>query len=380
MAKRTSKAKNRDIARMRQESCLVACDPLSQQVGSCPMTRSSRLGESSPPQVLLNSTDCRAQSATAETSSQVILPANTSVILTALLVASALFPLAPRVEPHPRLPERAAQSQAPSHPELRKRAEAGDAEAQYLLFLQYQEGKSPVEDRAEAVGWLRKAAAAGHATAQVTLGLLYKQGKRGVARDPEEAVEWFRKSAEQGNASGESELGLMYETGDGIAKDEIEAVRWYTRAADHGLPIAKFDLAFMYEQGHGVPVDVDKAIALYEESAFSIPTARRNLAILYYDGKLRPKDLAAAYKWALLDVSAEERRTFRNGMGEGEDFDPKPRFGYALVLLEDFAKSMSKKDKENGLRKAQDWIRSNAANLGDEPRTFSETLKLIKKK
>lgn len=302
------------------------------------------------------------------------------VLWTTLLLASALLPLAPGAEFHLRLPEPATQPQAPSLAELRERAKAGDAEAQYLLFLQYREGESPVEDRADAVGWLRKAAEAGHATAQVTLGLLYKEGKRGVERNPEEAVQWFRKSAEQGNAPGESELGLMYETGDGIAKDETEAVRWYTRAADHGLPIAKFDLAFMYEQGHGVPVDVEKAIALYEESAFSIPTARRNLATLYHDGKLRPKDLAAAYKWALLDVSAEERRTLREGTGEGEDFDPTPRLGHALVLLEDFAKGMSKKDKENGLRMAQDWIRSNAAHLGDEARTFPETLKRIKKK
>ena len=90
--------------------------------------------------------------------------------------------------------------------------------------------------------------------------------------------------------------------------------------------------------------------------------------------------MAAAYKWALLDVSAEERRALREGMGQGEDFDPKPRLGYAVVLLEDFAQGMSKKDKENGLRMAQDWIRSNAAHLGAEPRTFRETLKRIKKK
>jgi len=301
------------------------------------------------------------------------------VFATALLFC-ALWPLDAEAESHLRSPGQTGKPQAPTLAELRKRAEAGDAEAQYSLFLHYQEGKSPVEDRAEAVGSLRKAAEAGHATAQVSLGLLYREGKRGVARNPEEAVQWFRRSAEQGNASAESELGFMYETGDGIAKDETEAVRWYTRAAGHGLPIAKFDLAFMYEKGRGVPVDVDKAIALYEEAAFGIPSARRNLAILYHDGKLRPKDLAAAYKWALLDVSAEERRTLREGTGEGEDFDPKPRLGYALVLLEDFAKGMKKQEKENGLQMAQDWIRSNAAYLVDEPRTFPEALKHIKEK
>jgi hypothetical protein len=303
-----------------------------------------------------------------------------NILATALILASGRLPLVLGAEFHLHLPERAAQTQAPALGELHKRAEAGDAQAQYLLFLHYQEGESPIEDREEAVGWLRKAAETGNAKAQVSLGLLYRGGNLGVARNPEAAVQWFRKSAEQGNASGESELGFMYETGDGIAKDETEAARWYMRAADHGLPIAKFDLAFMYEQGHGVPVDIDKAITLYEEAAFSIPAARRNLAILYHDGKLRPKDLAAAYKWALLDVSAEERRTLREGSGKGEYFDPKPRLGYAIVLLEDFAKGMSTKDKETGVRMAQDWIQSHAAQLGDEPRTFPGTLKRIKKK
>lgn len=261
---------------------------------------------------------------------------------------------------------------------LRKRAEAGDAEAQYQLFLRYEKENGAVEARAEAVGWLRKAAEAGLPIAQVSLGLLYREGKREVAMNLEEAVQWFRKAAEQGNALGESELGFMYEKGDGVAKDEAEAVRWYTRAADRGLPIAKFDLAFMYEKGHGVPVDVDKAIALYEQSSFSIPTARRNLAILYHDGKLQPKDLAEAYKWAVLDVSAEERR-IRQETGVGEDVDSTPRLGYALVLLKDFSKDMSKKDRENGLRMAQDWIQNNTAHLGDEPQTFPETLKRIKK-
>lgn len=302
------------------------------------------------------------------------------ILATALILASGRLPLVPGAEFHLFLPERAAQTQAPALGELHKRAEAGDAQAQFLLFLHYKEGESRIEDREEAVGWLRKAAATGNSTAQVTLGLLYRTGKLGVARNPDAAVQWFRKSAEQGDASGESELGFMYETGDGVAKDESEAVRWYMRAADHGLPIAKFDLAFMYEQGQGVPVDIDKAITLYEEAAFSIPTARRNLAILYHDGKLRPKDLAAAYKWALLDVSAEERRILRDGSGRGEYFNPEPRLGYALVLLEDFAKHLSKKDKETGVQMARDWIQSNAANLGDEPRTFPETLKHIKKK
>src|SRR5260370_14568979 len=133
------------------------------------------------------------------------------VLATALLLASAFLPLVGGGVSRLFLAERVGQPQAPSLAELRKRAEAGDAEAQYSLFLQYQEGKSPVEARAEAVGWLRKAAEAGHGTAQVSLGPLYRDGKRGDARNREQTLQWCAKSAEQGNAQGASGLGLMNE-------------------------------------------------------------------------------------------------------------------------------------------------------------------------
>lgn len=273
-----------------------------------------------------------------------------------------------------------AQAQTPSTADLRQRAKAGDPQAQYALFLRYEEGKSTLAERTEAVSWLRKAADAGHAYAQVTLGLLCKEGKRGVAENLEEAVQWFRKAADQGNPSGQSELGFMYERGEGVAKDEAEAVRWYTRAADQGLAVAKFDLAFMYENGRGVAADISKAIALYQEAALNIPTARRNLALIYYKGESVAKDAALAYMWALLDVSAEEMRILDKEPGEGEDFDPTPRLGHALVLLEDIAKSTSKKDKQAGRRLAEDWIQANATRLGHEAQRFPLTMARIKKK
>jgi len=171
----------------------------------------------------------------------------------------------------------------------------------------------------------------------------------------------------------------MYERGDGVAKDEAEAVRWYTRAADQGLAVSKFDLAFMYENGHGVAADIHKAIALYEEAALSIPTARHNLAVLYYDGKLLPKDSIAAYKWAVLSISAEFMRIIGEGMGEGEDFHPEPRLGHAVLLLKDIAKGMKKKDKQVAIYMAQEWINANSARLGEEPQRFPATLATIKK-
>jgi len=297
----------------------------------------------------------------------------------AAIALLAVVGFSPSAEGHSASQDQSASTQDSSFADLRQRAEVGDTQAQYLLFLRYKERESTLAERTEAISWLRKAAEAGHAMAQVTLGLLYKGGKRGVVQNSEEAVKWFRKSAEQCNAYGQSELGLMYETGDGVAKDEAEAVRWYTRAADQGLAVSKFDLAFMYENGHGVAADIPKAIALYEEAALSIPTARHNLAVLYYDGKLVGKDSIAAYKWAVLSISAEFMRIIGEAMGKEQDSHHEPRLGHAVLLLEDIAKGMKKKDKQVAIHMAQEWINANSARLGEEPQHFPNTLATIKK-
>ncbi len=81
-----------------------------------------------------------------------------------------------------------------------RRAEKGDANAQFVLGLKYDTGKGVPQDSAEAAKWYRKAAEQGHAEAQFNLGILYDEG-RGVRQDYAEAVKWYRKAKDQGVAS-----------------------------------------------------------------------------------------------------------------------------------------------------------------------------------
>jgi uncharacterized protein len=192
--------------------------------------------------------------------------------------------------------------------ELQQRAETGDAEAQYQLAIRYTSGNGVSKDNLEAVKWFRKSAESGHAMAQVTLGLNCSDGRRGVKEDPAQAVDWFRKAANQGNANGHSELGFMYERGEGVSQDDREAARLTGLAAAQTLPIAQFDLAYMLENGKGIATDLQRAAELYESAAVTIPTARYNLAVMYSKDKSVQKDLVLAYKWVLLDISAEHMR------------------------------------------------------------------------
>jgi len=61
----------------------------------------------------------------------------------------------------------------------------------------------------------KKKAEAGDAEAQCVLGVMYANGK-GVLKDDEEAVKWYRKAAVQGNAKAQFNLGIAYENGLGV--------------------------------------------------------------------------------------------------------------------------------------------------------------------
>ena len=81
--------------------------------------------------------------------------------------------------------------------DLRRKADQGDAEAQYNLGILYYEGHGITQDYTTARQWWEQAAAQGNALAQYRLGVLYQKGQ-GVPQDDATAREWFEKSTVQG--------------------------------------------------------------------------------------------------------------------------------------------------------------------------------------
>ena len=96
-------------------------------------------------------------------------------------------------------------------PEIRKRAESGDATAQYGLGKCYLTGEGVKKDKEEAVKWFLKSAEQDFAEAQYWLGICYLEGL-GVEKDKKAAVEWFRKAAKQGHESSISTLRTLGES------------------------------------------------------------------------------------------------------------------------------------------------------------------------
>ena len=122
--------------------------------------------------------------------------------------------------------------------ELVKKAEAGDADAQFNLGDCYRLGTGVTQDSKEAFKWYAKSAEQGVAWAQSWLGYCYISGT-GVTQDSQEAVKFYKKSAEQGNDQAQFFLGSCYANGTGVTQDYKEAVKWYTKSAEQGCPQAK---------------------------------------------------------------------------------------------------------------------------------------------
>ena len=79
---------------------------------------------------------------------------------------------------------------------LRRKAEAGDAKAQFDLAEAYSLGNGVAKDSAKGMEWLKKSATQGFAGAQVVLGIMLQKGIN-TEKDPSEAAKWYRKAARQ---------------------------------------------------------------------------------------------------------------------------------------------------------------------------------------
>ncbi len=215
---------------------------------------------------------------------------------------------------------------------LRKAAEQGLAEAQYLIgqvfWFRLLDWYEVSEAYAEAFKWYRKAAEQGLAHAQYALGYAYGVNDiflasiyeivheqeiehRAFLQDDAETVKWYRKAAEQGLAKAQYELGDMYEHGRGVPQDNAEAVKWYRKAAEQGLAKSQHELGVAYvvgiaahfreseqkkrEQYGAGSVSYGHGDVSY--SVTSISQSQYRLGGMYEHGRGVPRDHAEACKW-----------------------------------------------------------------------------------
>lgn len=168
-----------------------------------------------------------------------------------LTMAGPLTATAPQPQPEP--------TSRPNDLNVRAKAEAGDASAQFDLGVMYADGNGVPKDNGEALKWYRLSAENGYALGQAAVGFMYDAG-RGVRADPSEAAKWYGLAAAQGDAGAQRNLGVMYSAGRGVAKDDAEAARLFGLSAAKGDSLAQLNLGISYANGLGVTRDYPESI------------------------------------------------------------------------------------------------------------------------
>lgn len=203
-------------------------------------------------------------------------------------------------------------------PALMAKANAGNAEAEFLVGAKYELGAQVPKDPAQAAAWYRKAADKGYPQAEHSLGILYEFGT-GVGMDPATAAQLYRKAADQGFAPAQFSLGLLYAHGKGVPQDITQALAWYQKAAQQKNSDALLNLAFLYHNGQGVPKDERRSFDLLRQAAEAgSADAQFQIGMDYYQGEQGLQaDEDQARKW--LHRSAQQG-------------DVAAMFNYAMLL------------------------------------------------
>lgn len=146
-------------------------------------------------------------------------------------------------------------------PELKRRAEQGDQQAELALGMRYRDGAGVPRDYAEAVKWYRRCADKGSAAGMDNVGFMYLMGW-GVPQDSTIAAAYFKAGAALDDAQALFNLGKCYFSGRGVEQGYSRAIEAWQRAARIGNHSAIWRLAILHAAGEGLPQDQDKAQTL----------------------------------------------------------------------------------------------------------------------
>lgn len=115
----------------------------------------------------------------------------------------------------------------------------------------------------EEIKKMLEKARAGNAEAQYLTGLYYED-----KGDVNEAFQWYDRSAMQGFVYGINAVAIYYLKGMAVEADVNKAIALLESIAEE-LPTAKANLGHIYLEGEGCPQDIQKGIGLLRQAADS---------------------------------------------------------------------------------------------------------------
>jgi len=160
---------------------------------------------------------------------------------------------------------------------------------------------------------IRKKAESGDAAAQFELAQYYEseagkaRSERRALRDQKRAFDWYTRSAEQGFAKAQFNLGHMFILGQGVDQDKSQGVDWQIKAAEQGLAEAQFEIGLRYLSGADLEPDLESGLDMLDKAANQrhVP-AQKQLGTMYFQGVGVEKDLVQAHLWfSAADLSGD---------------------------------------------------------------------------
>jgi TPR repeat protein len=201
------------------------------------------------------------------------------------------------------------------YPLYRLSASQGSTWGELGLSSCYLLGWGVRQDQVEGIKLLKRSAERGNMQAQYLLGLDYHQGAFGLAKDDAEAAKWWKRSAQQGWANGQKAVCDLYRYGVAVTKNYVEAAKFCRLAADQGNVSAQVALASAYLNGEGVKQDDAQAAQLYLAAAERGDAwGARGFAFCLVNGRGHEKDFGAAVKWYNAAIDRGELKLSPGGL------------------------------------------------------------------
>ena len=146
--------------------------------------------------------------------------------------------------------------------ELKRLAEGGDLNTQYLMGKLWRDGPLLIPDSVNARYWFERAATQGHTAARYALGKLLLSDDVEV-RNPEEGLQWLETAAEKCSDYAAYRLGKEYLRGKIVEKNTSKAMDHLTQSAEAGNQYAQYVLGKLYLEGN----DQEQARYWFTQSA-----------------------------------------------------------------------------------------------------------------
>ena len=148
----------------------------------------------------------------------------------------------------------------------RKGEELGSLACMTLVGRCLVEGIGVEKDVAAGYAKIEQAALKNHVPAMMMLGRYKMLGVGGVA-DDEGAAKWFREAAKHGNPDGNYWLGYRHLVGIGVEQDQQKFLELTRKAADEGSYAAMGQVGMLHLAGQGVDRDEQKGLELLRRAS-----------------------------------------------------------------------------------------------------------------